>query len=408
MRLLFVNRFYWPETPATGQLLTDLAEGLAAKGWEVTVITSAARNRETREETRRGVRIFRLRSTRWAALGSIGKALDFTSFFFAAVWRVWREARAGMVVIPMTDPPMLGVGVWWAARYRRAGLIHWIQDIYPEIAIELFRQRWLGLLRPLRNRAWRAADQCVTLGSDMAQVIAKVGVTSAKIQVIPNWAPAGLTPHPRSAAMPLRQEWGLAGKFVIAYSGNLGRVHDLEAVLMLAGALRGRPEITVILVGDGAQRESIQRMALQRSLANVRFFPPQPRQRLGELLSAGDLHLVTLLPGCEHYVLPSKLYGIVAVGRPVLFIGPRDCGVAQLVRDHGLGCAADRSDLNSMEAFVRRLAGNPADYETVASAARVFAEGHTAQVAIDHWHALFNQTVATLELKHETPMSPPA
>jgi colanic acid biosynthesis glycosyl transferase WcaI len=408
LRLLFINRFYWPETPATGQLLTDLAEGLAAKGWDVTVITSAARNRETREETHGGVRIVRLRSTRWAALGSIGKAVDFTSFFIAAVWRVWREARAGTVVIPMTDPPMLGVGVGWAARHRRAGLIHWIQDIYPEIAIELLRQRWLGLLRPLRDRAWRAADQCVTLGSDMAHVLTKVGVTSDRIQVIPNWAPAGLTPHPRSAAMSLRQEWGLAGKFVIAYSGNLGRVHDLEAILVLAEALREDPEIIVVLVGDGAQRECIQRMARQRSQANVRFFPSQPRQRLGELLSAGDLHLVTLLPGCEHYVLPSKLYGIVAVGRPVLFIGPSDCGVAQLVRDHGLGCAADRSDLNSMTAFVRRLAGKPADYETVASAARVFAKGHTAQIGIDRWGALLKRTVATLELKNEVPMSPPA
>ncbi len=388
MRLLFINRFYWPETPATGQLLTDLAEGLAAQGADVTVITSSARGSERKEEYRQGVRILRLSSTRWAALGAIGKAFDFASFFVTAVWRVWREATAETVVIPMTDPPMLGVGVSWAARYRRARLIHWVQDIYPEIAIALFRQRWLGLLSPLRDRAWRAADQCVTLGGDMAQIVTKAGVTSERIQVIPNWAPAGLTPHPRSDAIPLRQEWGLVGKFVLAYSGNLGRVHDLEAILMLAESLRECPEIAVILVGDGAQRECIQRMVLQRSLANIRFLPTQSRQRLGELLAAGDLHLVTLLPGCEHYVLPSKLYGIVAVGRPVLFIGPPDCDVARLVRDHGLGCAADRSDLPSMSAFVRRLVENPAEYEAFAGASQVFAENHTAQVAIDRWHEL--------------------
>ncbi len=388
MKIIFVNRFYWPETPATGQLLTDLAEGLAALGWQVTVITSAAHAGVPTRELRHGVAIERVAGTRWARHGTIGKAVDFGTFFLGALWRVLRNAKKGTTVVAMTDPPMLGVGVWLAARCRRAVLVHWIQDIYPEIAIELFGHRWLRVLRPLRNAAWRAADTCVTLGSDMAKSLTEARVRRDRLAIVPNWAPAGVASLARDPDTPLRREWGLAENFVVAYSGNLGRVHDLEAVLDLAAALETDPKISVILVGKGAQRQALEEAARTRALSNLTFLPPQPRERLGESLAVGDLHLVTLRPGCEDFVFPSKLYGIAAAGRPILFIGPTDCEVARCVSDNGLGLVAAREGFKELACAVRQLARDPAAYAQQVAACRRFAEKHTAPVAVQSWHEL--------------------
>ena len=172
MRLIFANRFYWPETPATGQILTDLAEALSSDGHEVTVVTShSGQAKIARAETRRGVRILRIRSLRFAGTGAMGKALAWLSFYLAALWRLWHETRPTTVVVAMTDPPMLGIGAWLVTAIRGGRLVHWAQDIYPEVAMELTGHRWLRVLLPLRNLSWRRAAHVVTLGSDMAGVM---------------------------------------------------------------------------------------------------------------------------------------------------------------------------------------------------------------------------------------------
>ncbi|MEX2044867.1 MAG: glycosyltransferase, partial [Opitutus sp.] len=207
MNIIFLNRFYWPEEPATAQLLTDLAEALAAAGQQVTVITS--RGSAPACEIHRGVLIHRVRGTRWSRGGVMTKAVDQISHYVCSLMRLCRVANRGGVVVAMTDPPLLGVGAWLIARMRGARIVHWVQDIYPEIAIALTGHRWLAVLRPLRNLAWRRADACVTLGNDMASVPRAAGVRADALHVIPNRAPTGLTPQPDSIHSALLTEWGL-------------------------------------------------------------------------------------------------------------------------------------------------------------------------------------------------------
>lgn len=377
-RLVFLNRFYWPDEPATGQLLADLAEALAAAGHEVTVVASRPSRQTPAAETHRGVRIVRVGSTRSGRRGLAAKAADFGTFWCGAVWRALRLARPGTTLVALTDPPLLGVGVWFAARLRGARLVHWVQDIYPELAIELAGQGWLRALRPLRDAAWRGAAHCVTLGDDMAAVLSAAGVAPARLAVVPNWAPAGLHAEPTRAA----------ADFVIGYSGNLGRVHDLDPVLDLAERLADDPRIRFLFTGDGARRPALEADAARRGLRNVTFRPPSPRAGLSAALGEADLHLVTLLPGCDRYVFPSKLYGIAAVGRPVLFIGPRDCEIARLVRSGGFGLAATRDELAALADKLSALAADaPARARMAANALR-FAAAHSAAVAVPHWQRL--------------------
>jgi colanic acid biosynthesis glycosyl transferase WcaI len=387
--VIFVNRFYWPDEPATAQLLTDLAESLAARGHEVTVIARRPGGDAPREETRHGVKILRVGSARRPRGGLVSKALEFASFFYRAVHQLNRVAQAGDALIALTDPPLLGVGVSWVARRKRARLFHWVQDIYPELAIELAGQGWLRATRPLRDAAWRSAEHCVTLGRDMASVLRAAKVPEEKITVVPNWAPLGQGRSALSEPNPLRSEWSLMGKFVVAYAGNLGRVHDLLPVLAVAEALRENPAIAFVFIGDGAQRVALEAKAARLKLSNVQFRPPQPRARLGETLALGDVHLVTLRAGCERLVFPSKLYGITAAGRPIIFLGPRGCEVAQTVTAGGFGLVFESAETTAIAAAIGRLEKNPAQCTDFGRAAAKFNDdAGGAAAATGQWSRL--------------------
>lgn len=381
MRIIFLNRYYWPEEPATAQLLTDLAEALAAAGHAVTIITSRPGwSSLPSRQSHGGVAIVRVTGTRWATHGLPGKAVDFVTFSFLALLKICFVARRGDAVVAMSDPPLLGMGAWLIARLCGARIFHWVQDIHPEIAVAVTGHRWLRAVAPLRNLAWRRSDGCVTLGADMAGVLAQAGVPPARITVSPNWAPLGLSVQPRSAADSLRAAWQLEGKFIVAYSGNLGRVHDLAPVLDVAASLQGETDVAFIFIGAGAQRDRLEAQARQRGLANMHFHPPQPRGRLAETLALGDVHLVTLAPGCESFVLPSKIYGVAAVGRPVIFIGPRGCGIARLVTERGFGLAFAPDETAAIAAGLRQLHTDAAQLAQLRRAAEAFGRENIGPV----------------------------
>ncbi len=338
MTIHFINRFYRPDEPATAQLLGDLAGALAARGHAAGVIASRPAGAPA-DEILQGVRIRRVGPARAPEGGLAAKAWNFAAFGAGALARLARVLRPGDLVVVMTDPPLLGGGAAALARARGARCVHWVQDIYPEIALAVGAPPPLGWLRPARNRAWRSAAACVVPGRDMGEVVAAAGVPPERIRVIPNWAPEGLSPPPPERARAQRRAWGLEGRFVAAYSGNLGRVHDLAPILATAHLLREDPAFVFAFIGGGARLPAIEAEARQRGLPNVRFFPAQPRASLAESLAAADVHLASLRAGCERFVFPSKIYGAAAVGRPVLFFGPPGCEPARTLEENGFGRA---------------------------------------------------------------------
>ncbi len=391
MRVFFLNRFYWPDEPATAQLLADLAEALAEQGHAVSVIARRPQSTAVpRREVRHGVEILRVGVTHWGRRSLAGRLIDFATFYLGALWRLWWCVHPGDAVVVLTDPPLLGAAAAPLVRLRRAHLLHWVEDIYPEIAVALTRHRWLRVLRPLRNFAWRQARACIAVGTDMAALMGEAGVPPARIYVSPNWAPAGLAPASPEAVASLRTAWGLRGQFVVAYSGNLGRVHDLDPLLEIATAVRDQTDIAFVFIGDGARRAALQQTASSRGLTRVHFHPAQPRAHLAATLSLADIHVVTLLPGCEHLVFPSKLYGAAAVARPVLFLGPRDCEPARLVAQHQFGAAFTREETAAAARWLAALASDQARQRTFGAAAQIFAQDGAARAA-RLWHELLTK-----------------
>ncbi len=407
-RIIFVNRFYWPDEPATAQLLTDLAEGLAAAGFAITIITSRpAKSPIPETETRRGVEIVRISGPRLGRRHALLKALDFASFSLGALRRIYTLLKPHDLLVVMTDPPLLCIPATHLARRRGARVIHWIQDVYPEIVSAVGGTHFAHVFRSLRDHAWKNADACVTLGSDMAAFVGSRGVAPQRITLKPNWAPDGLVPLPPSAASGERTFWNLTGKFVVLYSGNLGRVHDLAPLLAIAEELRSETDIVFLLVGDGAQKPHLQATANQRGLTNLRFQPAQPRSLLGKILALADLHLVTLREGCEHFVFPSKLYGIAAVGRPVLFIGPKNCELAHAVTHQSFGLAFTRDAIAAAAGAIRHLRHSPDRCATMSSAAIQFnAHNGGLSHAIATWTTLLN-SLMPLANSADTPPNTP-
>jgi len=418
-RLIFVNRFYWPEEPATSQLLTDLAQALANEAEqeaprgqneqnqenaqhhhtrpvppEVLVLTSRRRDLP-RRETHQNVRIARIGPTRRDSSSLLSRALDLICFLLATLLTLARHTRRGDTVVLLTDPPLLGLFATPLLRLRRARIIHWVQDIYPEIAAKLSGQHWLRVLRPLRDWSWRKAHATVTLGHDMAAVLTAARVALERIHTIPNWALPELREAPPAEIVTLKATWPapLTDKFIVLYSGNLGRVHDLPPILEIAAALRDTaPHIAIVFVGRGAQQAPLRAAAHARALTNIHFLPPAPRAQLRASLSAGDLHLVTLKPGCEHYVLPSKLYGITAVARPLLFIGPRTCSLFKEVAETGIGLSFARDETSAAANSIRSLADSPEQRQRIQAAARSFSQTHNFASSLAAWSNLLAQS----------------
>lgn len=395
-RVVFINRFYFPEEPATAQLLGDLAENLAAHGYEVSVVTGHPRNSPARQ-SRNGVAINRVGPFAAGSNSLPARAATFVCFWAACAWHLLRTVRRGDVLVALTDPPLVGIVAVVIGRMRGADVIHWVQDIYPEVAELLTPRpavRWLlAAVTPARNWAWRRSRACVTLGADMAAHLRSQGVPAGRIHLIPNWPPAGVGP---ADGNPLRLERGLTGKFVVAYSGNLGRVHQLDSVVPVAARLKERRAIVFAFTGGGARRKPLEAL-LTAAGANACFYPPQPRAGLSEGLAVGDVHWVTLKPGAERVVFPSKFSGILAAGKPVLFLGSPDCELAQIIRSEGVGFAFAPEACEEIAACIVQLAGDPESVAGMGRRALALAERHaTLEHAVAFWTTLLGPPKAGL------------
>jgi glycosyltransferase involved in cell wall biosynthesis len=213
--------------------------------------------------------------------------------------------------------------------------------------------------------------------------------------VIPNWADGALLRPEVRGANPLRAEWGLGDKFVVGYSGNLGRVHEFRTVLDAAEALRSQADIVFLFIGDGAQKAALATAAQERGLSNILFRPYQPREALGQSLGAADVHLVTLRPELEGLVVPSKFYGVAAVGRPTIFIGDPEGEIGSVVREARCGMCVQQGDGEGLAQAITTLRDDSALRERMgANARRVFEERYDRAIAVEEWRRLLHDVAA--------------
>jgi glycosyltransferase involved in cell wall biosynthesis len=260
------------------------------------------------------------------------------------------------------------------------------------------------VLTALRNASLRRATRNVVLGERMADHLRSVGAPADTLRVIPNWTDEEAVTPVDPADNPLRRAWGLEGKFVVAYSGNLGRAHEYGAMLGAAALLANEPGIVFVTIGDGHNTAALRHAAESSGLRNIQFRPYQDRAGLAQSLSVGDLHWISLRPELEGLILPSKVYGVLAAGRPILAVTARDGEIARLVAEHGCGLQSDPGDAQAFAAAVRRLAADPALARRLGLAARAAAVGVFSRgAALGRWREALGEAAALRETPRDGP-----
>ena len=346
MRIIILNQFFYPDHSATSQLMTELAESLVESGHEVTAISGrglyGGGGNLTAKQRYEGVSIERAWSTRFGKKSAAARLADYLSFYIGATWKLFTIRRHD-IVLALTTPPLISLVALLVARLRGMRLVALIQDVYPDVAVALGALKSTSpltrLLERLNRFTLRGADRIIVLSECMRdRILSKAGADAgARIDIIHNWADGEwLTPLDRRKN-PFAIEHDLAGKFVVLFSGNLGRVNDFDTVLDAALVLRDRKDILFLFIGDGDRAPSIKAFADVHKLGNIRLLPYQPKQMTRYSITAGDAALVTLSQGLAGLSVPSKTYALLAAGRPILFVGDTNSETAAIVADNECG-----------------------------------------------------------------------
>ena len=399
--IILVNRFFYPDESATAQILTDLAGHLGANGDRVSVITSrlSYADQDVRYapfEQIENVDIFRVPTTGFGRAGLLGRAVDYLSFYISSVLAVLKIARRGSLLVIKTDPPLLGVPIGLAGRLKRAIRINWLQDLFPEVATELgVTPPLVGLLNYVRNRSLRQASMNVAIGERMASRLEQLGVVSDRIDIIHNFSDDEALRDSAAGSEALRQEWGFSSSdFIIGYSGNLGRAHDFGTILEAARRLKAHTSIKFLFIGGGHLRQEVELQSEVHGLGNLIFKPYQPRQALARSLSLPDMHWISLRPEMEGLIVPSKLYGITAIGRGVIMIGDPAGEIGRLIARHEFGVTVAAGEGAELADLIIRLSNDRAQCKRMATKASRFTENYGSQrLAFDKWRTLIERLV---------------
>ena len=401
-KIIFLNRFFYPDHAATSQLLTDLAFDLTHRGETVHVITSRLRYDNPsallpKREVINGTQIHRIWTSHFGRHFLPGRAIDYLTFHLSAFFRLLVLAKKEDLVIVKTDPPLLSVAIGPAVWLRRATLITWNQDLFPDVA-ENLGVRGIGkgmyrILKGLRNLSLRLAAHHVVPGQQMAHRLRDTGIPAQRIHTLHNWSNGHtITPVP-GAHNPLRQHWGLADRFVVAYSGNMGRAHEFDTLLKAAQRLHHRKEIVFLFIGGGAGLEKVAATAHAHHLDTILFQPYQPRENLSFSLSVADVHWISLRPTLEGLIVPSKFYGILAAGRPVIHVGDVAGEIPALLQEGACGVAISMGEDQQLAQQIAAWADDPALCQRMGNNARHFFEARFDQpMAMTAWYRLIQKS----------------
>jgi putative colanic acid biosynthesis glycosyltransferase WcaI len=410
VNLLVLCPHYAPDVAPTGEVMTRIATELVARGHRLHIVTSLPWYQHTRIEPGWEGKAVRREDTEWGRITRVNpfptdkrnipaRALAFAGFtaLTGALAMAGQPGRPD-AVLAMSPPLTLGAAGWAAARRWRVPFVFNIQDVFPDVAVELgaiTNRQVIAAASWLERWSYRHADAVTVLSDDLRDnLVAKIRWTVPdpvdRIRVIPNFVDTQRIRPADPEAGTYRSEYGLTGKKVIMYAGNVGFSQSLDLVLAAARALADRPDVAFVINGGGSARAELQQEA--EGLDNVHFVDFQPKERLPEVLAAADIHVVPLRRGLARSSVPSKTYSILAAGRPVVASVDEGTEVARVVERAGAGLAVPPDDPEAFTAAVTKLIDAPAQAQEMGRAARAFVERWASPAAVaERYEALFEE-----------------
>ena len=368
-RIVFVCLVFYPDSSASSLLFTDLFRELARDGAEITVLTGfpSKDSREQvsslpRSERLDGIEIVRCGMRLRGKRNLFARALAYGSFLAHAGWKLlW--LGGGATVVGGTDPPFTSIALWLLSRIGRFDYQCILLDVYPDglVGIGQVDDRSLvtRLWRALNRRSFRRARRLTVIGRDMIALLERrYGVDPREVTYIPHWGSQEVDRLADAARGDLLRRLGLEHKFVVQYSGNMGLWHDIDSFVRAAEHLQHDHRIHFLFIGKGRRRQAAERLSRRLGLTNVTWLEFVPRDQLGETLASCDLALISMRAGLEGVAVPSKLYGILASGRPILAQVPRESEVAYAVEEEQCGIVVDPGDVDGLVEAIRALAAD--------------------------------------------------
>jgi hypothetical protein len=414
--LLIFSQVFVPDPASVGQHVADVATEMARRGWRV-IVYAANRGYENpsirypAREILGGVEIRRL------PLSSFGKKSIFIRLLGAASFRLQCILRGLFVprlsgILFSTSPPQIGLGACGVAAIRRVPAVYWAMDLNPDQLITLGKikpEGWTARILEAVNRfILRRSSEVIALDRFMAQRLHARGGLEDKLAILPPWPhQEHLSGAAGRSSNPFRRRHGLEEKFVIMYSGNHTPSNPLQTLLEAAERFKGDPRIRFLFVGGGLLKRDIESFIQERRLPNVLSLPYQPLEELGHSLSAADLHVVSLGPHMAGIIHPCKIYGAMAVGRPILYLGPRPSHISDLLETHRIGWQVDHGYVDAAAAAIAEAASaDPAALADMGRRAAAALEQHFNQPLLrgrfcDRLEAVFDppQTVRHHEME---------
>jgi len=345
-KVIFINRFFYPDQSATSQILSDLLFNIVDKiDLEMHVVASQNTYLNDKQlaayEKINGVHVHRMWVTQFGRANLIGRAFDYVSFYLSTLIFALRLVKQGDIVVAKTDPPVISFVVYLVTRLKNAKFINWIQDLFPEVAAGLGMINnnaiHYKLLKKIKNISLISADMNVVIGSRMRDHLLKEGIEENKISIVDNWSINESAQYISKTENYLLNDWGLANKFVIEYSGNFGRAHEYTVIEKLVDAYRQDDKVVFLFIGGGKYCEDLKQYVELNDIQNVMFKPYQDKSVLNYSLSLADMHIISLRKELEGLIVPSKFYGLASIGAPILFIGDTDGEISRTLIKHDCG-----------------------------------------------------------------------
>ena len=417
IRLKIITQFYPPDFAATGQLIQELSVQLGKQGIDVDVFTGQpgyafTKSQAPAKEQINNVKVKRSRLTKLWSKRIRGKAINGVVFCLRAGLHLCRHRDKNTVLLLTTAPPFLTVLGYLAHLCFGLPYVCLIYDLYPDAATEL---KVVSPTHPItkfwdlvNHLVWQKAQGIIVLSSTMkSRITAKHPQVADKISVIHNWANSEWIQPISKQENWFAQQHGIDRKFTVLYSGNLGRCHDVETILATIQLLKDDP-IQFVFIGAGAKQQICKKAVENLGLQNCLFLPYQDRENLPYSLTACDLAFVSIAPGLEGIVAPSKLYGIMAAGRAIAAVCDSHSYLRNLITDAACGACFDHNDSQGLADFIRSVAANPALTIAMGQAGRQYLEENfTPEIIAQQYKEVLNAVATTTSVQSNPSLRSP-